>query len=245
MDKNVRAAAMAYNVGKVKKENKRVGKKIKVPIPSYSLGEELFNSISHGIGALLSVVALTVGVVFSVLYSDVWCVISVAVYGTCLFLLYIMSTLYHALGNNKAKKVFRVFDHCSIFLLIAGTYTPFTLVTLRNEGAWGWVLFSVVWGAAIVGIVLNAINLNKYKVVSMICYIAMGWAMIVAAGPFLRVFSFPGGLALLLAGGLFYTLGAVIYAFGKRKKYMHSVWHLFALAGSILHFFCILFFIIL
>lgn len=225
-------------------ENK-IEKKTSHLMPRYTLKEEVFNSVTHGAGVLFAVAALALGVVFAVLYNDVWCVVSVAIYGATLTLLYLMSTIYHALKMNKAKRVFRILDHCCIFLLIAGTYTPFTLVTLRKEGAWGWVLFGVVWGAAVIGIVLNSIDLHKFRVVSMICYIAMGWAIIFAVKPMLSAFSSKRGLLLLLLGGVFYTVGAVIYGFGKRVKYMHSVWHLFVLAGSILHFFCILFYVVI
>lgn len=214
-------------------------------MPKYTLKEEVLNSVTHGAGVLFSIVALVLGVVFSVLYGDVWCVVSVAIYGATLILSYLMSTIYHALRVNMAKWVFRIFDHCCIFLLIAGTYTPFTLVTLRKEGAWGWVLFGVIWGAAAVGIVLNSIDLHKFRVVSMVCYIAMGWAIIFAVKPMLNAFSSKTGLLLLLLGGVFYTVGAVIYGLGKRVKYMHSVWHIFVLAGSILHFFCILFYVVI
>lgn len=209
--------------------------------PVYSLAEELMSSISHGVGTLLGVAALVVGVVMAAIYSDAWCVVSMAVYGATLVILYSMSTIYHGLKPNKGKRVFRVLDHCSIFLLIAGTYTPLTLVSLR--GMLGWVLFGIVWAAAILGIVFNAVNLNRFKIFSMICYIAMGWVIVFAFKPLLDIMR-TGGIVLLIAGGVAYTIGAVLYGIGKKVKYMHSVFHFFVLAGSILHYFCILLYVV-
>lgn len=209
--------------------------------PVYSLAEELISSISHGVGTLLAVAALVVGVVMAAVYSDAWCVVSMAVYGATLVILYSMSTIYHGLKPNRGKRVFRILDHCSIFLLIAGTYTPLTLVTLR--GTLGWIYFGVAWGAAILGIVLNAVNLSRFKVFSMICYIAMGWVIVFAVKPLMENMQ-TGGLILLGTGGLAYTLGAVLYGVGKKVKYVHSIWHLFVLAGSILHYFCILLYVV-
>lgn len=209
--------------------------------PVYSLAEELMSSISHGVGTLLAVAALVVGVVMAAIYSDAWCVVSMAVYGATLVILYSMSTIYHGLKPNKGKRVFRVLDHCAVFLLIAGTYTPLTLVSLR--GVLGWVLFGIVWTAAILGIVLNAVNLNRFKAFSMICYIAMGWVIVFAFKPLLDVMQ-TGGIVLLITGGVAYTIGAVLYGIGKKVKYMHSVFHFFVLAGSILHYFCILLYVV-
>ena len=214
----------------------------KIELHKYSLAEELISSISHGVGAGLSIAALVVGVVLSVLYNNAWCVVSVSVYGSMLIILYTMSTIYHGLRPNSGKKVFRVIDHCSIFLLIAGTYTPYTLVTLR--GPLGWVLFGIVWGAAALGITLNAVDFKKFAVFSMICYLTMGWAIIFAIKPLLARLA-AGGLLFLLLGGVAYTVGAVLYLIGRHKKYIHSVWHFFVLAGSILHYFSILFYVVL
>jgi hemolysin III len=211
-------------------------------LPKYSLSEELMSSISHGAGALLAIAALVVGVVFSVMYNDVWCVVSMAIYGSTLIVLYMMSTMYHSLTAKTPKKVFRIIDHCAIFLLIAGTETPLTLVTLR--GALGWTIFSVVWAAAAVGVTLNAIDLKRYDKFSMICYLAMGFAILVAIVPMFRKLGV-GGIVLLLSGGLAYTIGALLYGIGRRKKYFHSVFHLFVLAGSYLQFFSILFYVIM
>jgi hemolysin III len=214
----------------------------KVELHKYSLGEELVNSISHGIGALLSIAGLVIGVVFSVLYNDTRCVVSVAIYGVTLVLLYTDSTIYHALRPNSGKKVFRVIDHCSIFFLIAGTYTPYALVVV--DGALGWVLFGIVWAIAALGITLTAVDLKKFSKFSMICYLAMSWDIIFAIKPLLAHMA-AGGLILLLIGGVFYTVGAVLYLIGRRKKYIHSVWHFFVLAGSIAHYFSIFFYVIL
>lgn len=205
-------------------------------LPDYTLGEELMNSITHGLGAALGVVALVLCIVKSAIAGNVYGVVASSVYGSTLVLLYTMSCLYHALKVNRAKKVFQTFDHCSIFLLIAGTYTPITLVALN--GWLGWSLFGVVWAAAVTGIVFNGISVKKYKVLSMICYIAMGWVIILVFPTFIKSVSW-GCVRLLLWGGISYTVGAVIYAFGKKARYVHSIWHIFVLVGSILHFFSI------
>ena len=215
-------------------------KKSKITIPSYTLGEELLNSISHGVGALLGVAALVLCVVMAAVHNNVWGVVSGSIYGASLVILYTMSTIYHALKVNMAKRVFRVIDHCSIYFLIAGTYTPYTLVTLR--GGWGWTLFGIVWGAAILGITLNAIDIKKFKVLSMITYLAMGWVIIIAIKPMLGAMQ-AGGLWLLLLGGISYTIGAVLYGMGKKKRYVHGVFHIFVVIGSVLHFFSILFYV--
>lgn len=214
-------------------------------LPNYTKGEELFNAISHIVGGAFGVVALVLGLVFSFKYSDVYGIVSMAIYGVSMILLYTMSAIYHFLRKNKAKKVFRIFDHCTIFLLIAGTYTPFCLVTLREAGAWGWSLFGVVWGFAILGIVFNAINMHKpiIKTLSMICYLCMGWCVVVALGPLLENLD-KNGFAWLLVGGLMYTIGAIFYLIGSKKKYIHSVWHLFCLAGTFFQFMSILLYVL-
>ena len=206
------------------------------PLPSYTLGEELCNSISHGIGAVLSVAGCVLAIIQSVLYGDgPRYVVSASVFGASLIVMYCMSTLYHALTAERAKRIFRIFDHTSIFFLIAGTYTPLTLITLR--GPLGWTMFGLVWGAAIIGIVLNSISIERFKIFSMITYLCMGWAVVIGIVPIFQSMH-PRGLILLVAGGVSYTAGILFYAL-KRYKYMHSVWHFFVLAGSILHFFCI------
>lgn len=215
--------------------------KEKIQIPNYSLGEEITNAILHGIGALLAIAALVLCVVFSAIHHNPYAVVSSCLYGSTLIILYTMSCLYHSLKVNNAKRVFRIIDHCSIFLLIAGTYTPLTLVALN--GPIGWTLFGIIWGVSILGIILNAIDLNKYKVISMILYIMMGWAIIFTFPKLLKVIDM-AGIYLLVAGGIVYTIGAIFYGVGKKIKYMHSVFHFFVLAGSILHFFAILLYVI-
>lgn len=208
---------------------------------NYTLGEELFNSISHGVGALGAIACCAVIVVFAALTRDPWKIVSASVYGTCMILLFLFSTLYHSLTNATAKKVFRAFDHLGIFLLIAGSYTPITLVTLR--GPLGWTLFGVVWGAAVLGIVFNAISVERFKKFSMIAYIATGWAVVLAIVPLVRSIPLPG-IILMVIGGLMYTIGIVFYKM-KKIRYMHSVWHLFVLAGALFQYFAILFYVIL
>lgn len=224
-------------------------KKPKVTLPNYTKGEEIFSWVGHCVGAALSVAALVLSVVFSALSKDqkAWKVVSCSIYGATLIILYTMSTLYHALPKGTAKKVFRIIDHCSVSLLIAGTYTPYTLVTLRNySNGWGWAIFGVVWGAAILSIVLNAINLKKYEKINLVCYLVMGWCIVIAIVPLFNSNIELAGLILLILGGVLYTLGAVLYVLGKKfkLKYIHSIWHLFVLGGSILQFFSILFYVI-
>lgn len=201
----------------------------------YTLGEEIFNSVTHGVGSLLSIAGTVVLIVFSAINSDAFAVVSSAVYGASLIILYTMSTLYHSITNEKAKKFFRIMDHNTIFFLIAGTYTPYTLAVLRNP--LGWVLFGIVWGAAAIGIVLNSIDLEKFSKISVVCYIAMGWVIIIAVKPLMSSMPFIS-FALLVAGGIFYTIGVIFYAI-KKVKYFHSVWHIFTVIGSALHYFSV------
>lgn len=208
----------------------------KIAIPKYTLGEELISSISHGVGAGLGIAALSLCVSLSYRHGDRWGVISSWIFGLSIIILYSMSCIYHALKPNNAKRVMRIFDHCTIFLLIAGTYTPFTLISLR--GSVGWRLFSIIWTAAVIGIILNAVDMEKFKVISMICYLAMGWAIVFAFGDLVKAVP-KRGIELLIAGGISYTVGAVIYGIGSKVKYMHSIWHFFVLGGTILHFLCI------
>lgn len=206
------------------------------PSKRYTLGEEIFNSVSHGTGSLLSIAGTAVLIALCAVYSNAWSVVSACIYGASLIILYTMSTLYHAITNEKAKKFFRIMDHNTIFFLIAGTYTPYTLVTLH--GALGWVLFGIVWGSAAIGIVLNSIDLEKFRKPSVVCYILMGWVIIIAINPMMK--SLPNiSLALLLIGGVFYTVGIIFYVL-KKVKWFHSVWHLFTVAGSIFHYFSVL-----
>lgn len=215
-------------------------------LPEYTKGEEIFNAVSHIVGGGFGIVALVLGVIFAALYSNVYGVISMIVFASSLIVLYTMSSIYHFLHKNKAKKLFRIFDHCSIFLLIAGTYTPFCLVTLKDVGYVGWLIFGIVWLFSILGIIGNSINMHHpiIKVLSMICYIGLGWCIIFAIKPLLDNLEMMGFI-LLLMGGISYTIGAIFYGFGSKVKYIHSVWHLFVLLGSILHFFSIVFYVII
>lgn len=213
----------------------------RIAIPRYTLGEELINSISHGVGAGLGITALVLCIVKSCSPLDGYKLASSIVFGLTTTLLYLMSCLYHALKVNRAKRVFRVIDHCTIFLLIAGTYTPYTLNTLR--GVTGWVLFGIVWGVGILGIVLNAVSLKKFAKLSVACYIALGWVVIFASKELIASLD-RGGLWLLLTGGIAYTVGAVLYGIGAKKRYFHSVFHFFCLIGTALHFFSIYFYVL-
>ncbi len=208
----------------------------RISIPKYSLSEELLNAISHGLGALFGIVGTVLCIVKAANTGDPWRIVSGSIFGVTVLLLYLMSCLYHALKVNMAKRVFRVIDHCTIFLLIAGTYTPFTLVTLR--GTVGWVLFGIVWGMAVLGITLNAVNLKKFSKISVACYLVMGWAIIAAFQPLAEALA-PQGVSLLIWGGIAYTVGAILYGIGAKVKYFHSVFHFFCLAGTVLHFFAI------
>ncbi len=211
-------------------------KKHRIAIPSYTLGEELISSISHGIGALLGIAALVLCIVKSAYAHDGYKIASSIVFGVTVTLLYLMSCLYHALKVNRAKRVFRVIDHCTIFLLIAGTYTPYTLVSLRDSI--GWWIFGVIWGVAILGITLNAVNLKRYAKVSVACYLLMGWMIVLAYQRMVTAIA-PTGIALLVWGGVAYSLGAIVYGIGSKRRYFHSIFHFFCLAGTILHFFSI------
>ena len=206
----------------------------------YTVGEEIANSVTHGVGGLLAIAGLAVVTTFAALNGDVWHVVACSVYGATLVVLYTSSTLYHSIQAPRAKAVFRAIDHSAIFLLIAGTYTPFTLVNLR--GPWGWTLFGVIWGLAALGIVFQVSMLRRWPVLQVLLYIGMGWVVLVAAKPLVAAIPV-GGLALLGAGGLAYTGGVAFYAW-RRLPYHHAIWHLFVLAGSALHFFAILFYVV-
>jgi len=206
-------------------------------LPDYTRGEERFNMISHTVGAVFGIAALCIGVITAAFSADAWAIVGCAVYGASLVILYTMSSLYHGLKPICAKKVFRVLDHCTIFLLIAGTYTPIVLCPLRRASSGtAWMLFGIVWGFAALGIVLNAIDLKKYIRFSLVCYVGMGWSILLAAKTVIRVMPV-GSLLFLLGGGIAYTVGAVLYVIGKKHRYIHSVFHVFVLLGSILQFF--------
>ena len=208
--------------------------------PRYTLGEEIANSVTHGVGIVLGIAGLGVLTAFASLRGDAWHIVGCSIFGAALILLYTTSTLYHSIPHPRAKAVMRTLDHSAIFILIAGTYTPFLLVNLR--GPWGWSLFGVIWGLALFGIGLRIARGRRSTLLSVGLYVGMGWAVVVAIEPMLDVVA-PGGLLLLLLGGLAYTLGVVFYVW-KRLPYHHAIWHGFVLAGSILHFFAILFYVI-
>lgn len=197
----------------------------------YTPGEETAHAVTHGVGAVLGLLGLVLLVVWSARFGDVWQVTSTAIFGTTLVLLYSASTLYHAVRREELKRVLQKFDHAAIFLLIAGTYTPFALVTLR--GPWGWSLFGIVWVLAVAGVALKFWFAGRFNVVSTIVYLAMGWLVLVALKPLIAALP-AGGLALLLAGGACYSLGTIFYLW-KRLPYHHAVWHLWVLAGSACH----------
>lgn len=213
-------------------------------LPTYSRGEEITNMTSHIVGAAFGIVAMVLCIVAAASHGNSYGVVSGTIYGVTMILLYTMSSIYHGLNPNlKGKKVMQVLDHCSIFLLIAGCYTPFALCTLREyDTATGWIIFGIIWAVAILGITLNAIDLKKYKKFSMICYLVMGWCIIfkIAVLPELLTWN---GFILLLSGGIVYSIGAVLYGLGKKRKWMHSIFHFCILLASILQFFCILLYV--
>ena len=213
-------------------------------MPDYTLGEEIFNMVSHIVGGAFGVVALVLTVVFSALRGDVWSVVASAIYGGSMIALYTVSSVYHGLRVNMGKRVMQVIDHCTIFLLIGGTYTPVVLSAIRSYSpAWGWTLFGIVWGCAALGITFTAIDMKRYEKLAMALYLGIGWCVVLAIKP--AIASVPmEGLLWILAGGVAYTIGAGLYAMGAKRRYMHSVFHLFVVAGSILQFFGIFFYVI-
>jgi hemolysin III len=206
----------------------------------YTLGEEIANSVIHGIGIVLAIAGLGVLTAFASLHGDVFHIVGCSVFGATLILLYTTSTLYHSIPFPRAKPVLRALDHSAIFLLIAGTYTPFSLVNLR--GPWGWSLLAVIWTLAIAGILVRVLGGRKSNTAAVAFYVAMGWAVLVAIKPLMANVE-PGGILLLALGGLAYTAGAGFYLW-KRLPYHHAIWHAFVLLGSICHFFAILFYVI-
>ncbi len=201
--------------------------------------EELAHALTHGVGAVLAIAGLVVMVVLAAIRGDAWHVVAASIYGASLVLLYASSTLYHAMPDSKAKQVFQAFDHGAIYLLIAGTYTPFTLVSLR--GGWGWTLFGIVWGLALAGVAQELVFQRRVRWISLALYLAMGWLIVLAAKPLAQSIA-PGGLALLALGGLAYTGGIYFYV-SRRVPYHHAIWHVFVLAGSVCHYFAILLYV--
>lgn len=211
-------------------------------LPDYTKGEEIFNMVSHIVGGAFGIVALVLCIIMAAVRGNALGVICSIIYGITLIDLYTMSSIYHGLKPGKAKKVMQVLDHCTIYFLIAGSYTPIVLVALRPVyPVISWIIFGIVWGCAAIACTLTAIDLKKYNTFSMICYLTMGWCIIFFIKQTFEVLTFHGGIMLLL-GGIAYTVGAVLYGIGKNHRYMHSIFHLFILLGSVLHFFVILFY---
>ncbi|WP_408954463.1 hemolysin III family protein [Natroniella sp. ANB-PHB2] len=199
--------------------------------------EEITNAILHGVGLGLAIAALVVLVVLANVYGDIWYQASFAIYGTTLVILYLSSTLYHSFSEGKVKDIFQIFDHAAIYLLIAGTYTPITLIPLR--GFLGWLIFGIVWGIAVVGIIFKVFWVKRFMIFSTVLYLIMGWLIIVAIRPLVQAIN-RTSLIFLVTGGVLYTMGTIFYVW-RNLKYHHAIWHLFVLAGSICHFVTILY----
>ncbi|MCL5286591.1 MAG: hemolysin III family protein [Acidobacteria bacterium] len=208
--------------------------------PKTSFAEEFANSVTHGVGLGLSVAGLTVLIILTALRGTAWHVVSCTIYGSTLVILYAASTLYHSIQSPRAKRVLRIIDHGAIYLLIAGTYTPFTLVNLR--GGLGWTLFGVVWGLALLGILFKVFHVDRFPIASTLVYLSMGWLVVVAWKPVVTLIPV-GGIALIAAGGAAYTIGVFFFA-AKRIPYNHAIWHLFVLAGSIFHYVAVLLYVL-
>lgn len=211
-----------------------------IPMPRYSPREELANSVTHGVGVFLAVVGLGILTAHATIFGNAWHIVSCSIFGATLILLYTASTLYHGIPIPRIKRFLRIIDHSAIFLLIAGTYTPFMLVNLR--GPWGWSLLGVVWGIALLGVAFQVSLLRRWPIAAVGLYVGMGLLILIAIKPLLAALA-ATGLTLLVAGGLAYTLGLAFYGW-RRLPYHHAVWHLFVLAGSTFHFFAILFYVI-
>lgn len=213
-------------------------------LPDYTRGEEIFNYVSHIVGGAFGVVAFVSCVILAAIKGNVWGVVGSSIYGASLILLYTMSSVYHALNKNMGKKVMQVLDHCTIYFLIAGTYTPILLCSIRQVSSpWAWSIFGVVWGCAALGATFSAIDLKKFEKLAMVCYIGMGWCIVVAAKTLLKAVDFTG-ILWLVSGGISYTVGAVLYGLGKKRRYMHSVFHVFVVIGSVLQYICIFFYVL-
>lgn len=213
-------------------------------LPNYTRGEEIFNMVSHIAGGAFGIAALVLCVVRAAIHSSAWGVVSSCIYGASIILLYTMSCIYHGLKPEMAKKVFQVLDHCTIYFLIAGTYTPILFCAMRpHSPGWAWVLSGVVWGCAAAATVFTAIDLKRYAKLSMFCYLAMGWCILIAIKPTLASVPWQA-LVWILLGGIVYTVGAVLYGLGKTRRWMHSIFHLFVLLGTLFQFFGIYFYIV-
>ncbi|MFH1251812.1 MAG: hemolysin III family protein [bacterium] len=204
--------------------------------PTTTISEEIANGITHGIGTLLAIAGLVLLVVQAASQGNAWHVISYSIFGSTMVLLYLSSTLYHSIQHTKIKVFLKIIDHSAIFLLIAGSYTPFLLVSLR--GVWGWALFGIIWGLAITGIIFKSVYIHRFRILSVFIYIAMGWLVVIAMPQIIYILN-RTSLIFLIVGGLSYTLGTVFYIF-KNIPFGHAIWHLFVLGGTITHFFAVL-----
>ncbi|MEG2634146.1 MAG: hemolysin III family protein [Oscillospiraceae bacterium] len=210
-------------------------------LPDYTNGEEMFNMVSHIVGAAIGVAGLVLCVIVSALHRNTAGILTSIVYGCCVILLYTMSSIYHGLKAPAAKKVFQVIDHCTIYFMIAGSYTPLTICAIAKVNpAAGWTIFGFVWALTALAVTLTAIDLEKYRYFSMACYLGMGWCVVAAIKPAYESIPLPGFI-LLIVGGLFYTSGCIFYGLGGKKRWFHSIFHLFVLAGSISHLLCMLY----
>ena len=213
-------------------------------MPDYTKGEEVFNMVTHIVGGALGIAALVLCIIVSAVRRNGYGLAGSIVFGVSMILLYTMSSVYHGLRDGRAKRVLQVLDHCTIYVLIAGTYTPVLLSAMRPiDPVASWVLLGVMWGLSAVAITLTAIDLHQYRIFSMICYIGMGWAAVLKIGLLIEAVG-PVGFALILGGGISYTIGAVLYGLGKKRRYMHSVFHLFVVLGSVLHTLAILLYVL-
>ena len=213
-------------------------------LPDYTKGEEIFNMVTHIVGGALGIAYLVLCVIYAATHSDPYAVVSSAIYGASVVVLFSVSSIYHGLHPSKGKKVMQVLDHCVIYFMIAGTYTPITLCALReNSPALGWTVFGVAWGMSAFAALLDAIDLKKYKVFSIISYLAIGWCVVFTVKPVYESIGFEGFL-WLLTGGVLYTVGAVLYMLRHKKRYIHSVFHIFIDLASVCHFICILFYVL-
>jgi len=214
-----------------------IKKKLKHILPDYTTGEELLNMISHIVGGAFGILVLVLCVIRAALNGNAAGVVGSAIYGASMILVYTTSSIYHGLRRNAGKKVFRVLDHCMIYLLIAGTYTPILLsAMIPMFPVAGWIIFGIEWGCTALAVTLTAVDMKKFNAFSMTCYVVMGWCIIAVPKLAIKAMT-PGGFGLILAGGVAYTIGAVLYGIGKKKKYIHGVFHIFVLIGSVLQFF--------
>lgn len=213
-------------------------------LPNYTRSEELMNMITHIVGGAFGIVALTLGVISAAFTGDAWKIVSMSLYGATLVIMYTVSSVYHGLTHKTAKKVMQIIDHCDIYFLIAGTYTPILLCAIRpHNPAIAWTIFGVEWGLTALAATLNAIDLKKYSKLSMTCYIGMGWCIVAVLKPTIEYLT-TAGFWWLLLGGIAYTIGAVLYAIGKKIHYMHSVFHIFVIIGSVLQYVAIMQYVI-